>query len=533
MLRLAFLLALAAAPPAAQPVVTSAAPDSVEISVYRDPSRGADTFIDLEEPLGGYALVTETRTIELPPGPVTIRFEGVASGIQPESAIVRGIDSAEKNQDRLLLSRRGLLDAFTGQRVIVRRTDPASGRTTEEPARLRSGTNGAVIETASGFESLHCTYLNQAPIFPGVPAGLSAKPVLSVTTGEQPGGRRQLTLSYLTGNFDWQANYVGELSADARRVDLFAWVTLASRDDTSLVRAQANAIAGRVAREKRESEDDEDDEADEADEAYDYDDDGWEQKYMNCWPSGTTAPAYYQQPFTPDRIPETEAPIAIRADEYDYADYDCDTCIVVASRIASREELGDLKLYRIPFPVTVASHSQKQVAFLVRPRVKGELVYRSEINSGGYADDPELVFRFRNLRKNGLGESLPTGQVTLFQAVGGRRLLLGETSIEDKAVGEEVELRLPESEAVEVEVEIEELEDGEDWTLQRLEVSNSNPFPIRFEAEFEDDEDSRYDRFGARPQEKEGKKVWRTTVPANGKARLKYREVDIEDPDAD
>jgi hypothetical protein len=527
LLRFALSLLLVASPAAAQPVVTSAAPDSVEVTVYRDPHRSADEFIDLEEPLGGYALITETRTVELPPGPVTIRFEGVASGIQPESAIVRGVDAAEKNQDRLLLSRRGLLDAFTGQRVIVRRTDPATGKRTEEPARLRSGTNGVVIETAAGFESLHCTYLNQAPIYPGVPAGLSAKPVLSVTAADQPGGRRQVTLSYLTGNFDWQANYVGELSGDAGRVDLFAWVTVASRDDTSFVRAQANAVAGRIARERRAAEEDEEEE----DEAYDYDDDGWEQRYMNCWPSGTTGPAYYQQPFTPDRLPEIQAPVVIRSEEYAYADYGCDTCIVTASRIASREELGDLKLYRMPLPVTVASHSQKQVAFLAKPRVKGELLYRSEINSGGYAEDPELLFRFRNLSKAGLGEPLPTGQVTLFQTVGGRRLLLGETSIEDKAVGEEVELRLPESETVEAEVE--ELEDGDDWTLQRLEVSNSNPFPIRFEAEFEDDEDTRYDRFGARMASRDGKKIWSATVPANGKTRLKYREVDIEDPDDD
>lgn len=532
MLRLPLLLALAASPAAAQPVVTSAAPEAVEVTIYRDPGRSTDDFIDLEEPLGGYALITETRTVELPPGPVTIRFEGVASGIQPESAIVRGVDAAEKNQDRLLLSRRGLLDAFTGQTVIVRRTDPATGKTTEAPARLRSGTNGVVIETAAGFESLYCTGLAQTPVFPGVPAGLSAKPVLSVTTGEQPGGRRQVTLSYLTGNFDWQANYVVELSADATRADLFAWVTVASQDDVALAGAQANAVAGRVAREDRPERDDDDDEDEDEDEEEDYDyeeEDEWGRRWLNCWPGGGTGPAQYQQPFTPDRLPEIEAPIAIRAEKYDYVDYGCETCIIVASRITSQEDLGDLKLYRIPFPVTVAPHSQKQVAFLSRPRVKGELVYRSEISDWGSADDPELMFRFRNLRKDGLGQSLPTGQVTLFQNVGGRRLLLGETTIEDMAVGEEVKLQLPETEGVEV--DIEEIGEGEDWTLQRLEVSNANAFPIRFEAEFEDDEEIRFDRFGAGMHPKDGKKIWSVTVPANGKARLKYREVDLEEED--
>ena len=35
-----------------------------------------------------------------------------------------------------------------------------------------------------------------------------------------------------------------------------------------------------------------------------------------------------------------------------------------AVMIAQQEELGDLKLYRIPEPVTVAAHAQKQVALL-------------------------------------------------------------------------------------------------------------------------------------------------------------------------
>jgi hypothetical protein len=522
-LRLLLALVLTGAQVAAQTPVTSPGPDSVSVTVYRDPHRSTEDFIDVDDEddeLGGYALITETRTVDLPPGRVTIRFEGVASGIQPESAIVQGVDAREKNQDRLLLSRRGLLDAFTGQRVIVRRTDRATGKATEEPARIRSGPNGVVIETAAGFESLYCTYLPQTPIFPGVPAGLSAKPVLSVTTGEQPGGRRQVTLSYLSGNFDWQANYVAELSGDASRLDLFAWVTLASQDDVGLADAQANAVAGRVAREEQAEE--------ERDDRDDYWEDYSDRAYLNCWPSGTTGSPSYALPFSPAPIPETEAPIAIRSASYDgVMAFDCDTCIVVASRIASQEDLGDLKLYRIPFPVTIAPRSQKQVAFLSKPRVKGTLLYRSKVSSWGDAGDPELLFRFRNLAKDGLGQSLPTGQVAIFQNAGGRRLLLGETTIEDKAVGEEVELTLPEP--ANVEVDTEELDEGDAWKRQRLKVTNANPFPIRFEAEFRNDDDTRFERFRARMRSKDGKFLWSVTVPANGSAKLDYREVEIDE----
>jgi hypothetical protein len=529
-LRLLLPLVLAWTPAAAQQLVTSPGPDSVSVTVYRDPNRSTDDFIDMDEEdddLGGYALITETRTVDLPPGPVTIRFEGVASGIQPESAIVQGIDSKEKNQDGLLLSRRGLLDAFTGQRVVVRRTDRATGKATEEPARIRSGPNGVVIETAAGFESLYCTHLPQTPIFPGVPPGLSAKPVLSVTTGEQPGGRRQVMLSYLTGNFDWQANYVAELTPDARRVDLFAWVTLASQDDVGFTDAQANAVAGRVAREEQQ------------DEVEDDRDDYWEdypdRAFLNCWPSGTTGSPSYDQRLGDviNDLPQVQAPIAIRSARfYGLVGDDGADIVLTGTRIATQEELGDLKLYRIPFPVTIAPRSQKQVAFLSKSGVKGTLLYRSKVSSWGDAGDPELLFRFRNLEKEGLGQPLPTGQVAMFQTVGGRRLLLGETTIEDKAVGEEVELRLPEA-AANVDVDTEELKVRENWTGQRLEVSNANPFPIRFEAEFRNDDETRFERFGARMREKDGKSVWSVLVPANGRARLVYREVELDDPEED
>ena len=65
------------APSAFAQVVISGAPDKVGVTIYRDPNRSADGAIDLEN-LSGFALISETRTVDLPPGRVTIRFEGVA-----------------------------------------------------------------------------------------------------------------------------------------------------------------------------------------------------------------------------------------------------------------------------------------------------------------------------------------------------------------------------------------------------------------------------------------------------------------------
>ena len=498
------LLPLFAAPALAQPVITSGAPDKVGVTIYRDPNRSVDSALDLEN-LRGFALISETRTVDLPPGVVTIRFEGVASGIVPQSALIFGADIREKNRDAALLSERSLLDAFTGQRVILRRNDRATGKFSEEPATIRSGTAGVVVQTAKGFEPIYCSGLSNDLIFPNAPTGLSAKPTLSMTTKDQPGGRRTITLVYLSQRFDWQANYVGEFSADATELNLFAWLTMASSDDTSFVDAQAAAIAGKVNRES----------------GYDDGVSGEERpldRRYNCWPSreAMLAAAVPEPEYAPSPIAmRMESPMAVTA---------VDSIVVTALRIAQRENLGDLKLYRIPMPVTVAARAQKQVAFLVKPRVKGAMLYRVQ-----YANDleePEMLFRFKNSKANGLGEPLPAGHFALFQQGVAQRFLVGEASIADKANDEDVDLVFGSASNVTVETGDGEAE-GKNWETKRLTVSNANPMPIRFEAEFPvADENTAFSRFTGKMLARPGKLVWTVTVPANGTAKLDWRETD-------
>ncbi len=83
--------------------VAANAPSSLSVTVYRAPARESGSF-DLDD-LGGFALVSETRMVHLPAGASRLRFEGVADGIEPVSAIVTGLDGiAEKNREGQLLS---------------------------------------------------------------------------------------------------------------------------------------------------------------------------------------------------------------------------------------------------------------------------------------------------------------------------------------------------------------------------------------------------------------------------------------------
>jgi hypothetical protein len=514
LLRLLFLMlaAAAAGPAMAQTIVTSDAPKAVSVSLYRYPDRGIDEAMDLQY-LQGFALISETREIDLPAGEVTIRFEGVASGIQPETAILTGADLREKNRDRMLLSQRGLLDAFTGQRVIIKRTNPQTGKVTEESGTIRSGGNRVVLQTAEGFEALYCNYDASTLLFPNVPKGLTAKPTLSVTTRNQPGGKQTVTLTYLANKFDWQANYVGELAPDAKSMNLMAWLTMASGDETSFVDASAYAIAGKLERQEQDQYSEEDSE---------YGRDNIE-VYFSCWPYGTTTSDLAPPPPPPEIAGMlAPAPVMMRMAEADEAAMDI---VVTSSKIAQQEDLGDLKLYRIPFPVTVAAQSQKQVAFLSKKAVKGELVYRSRINGEDY-DDVQMLFRVQNKKEDGLGEALPAGKIAFFQSATGRRMLVGESQLNDKAVGEEVEFSF--ASASNVTIDVKDKARGKNWERYALTVSNAHPFPITFEAEFPGDEYQRYDNFSGKTIRKKGKTIWRVTIAANSEQELGYRFAEID-----
>lgn len=499
---IAFVLAVAAAGPAVAQTVTSAAPDSVAVTIYRDPNPDFDEPLDLSW-LEGYALISERRTITIPAGHATIRFEGVAGGIQPESAIVTGLPDGvrEKNLDADLLSPRSLYERSINRPVTIRRT--IGENSVEERAIIRSGPDGAaVVETRDGIIAANCRPHSDALIYDDVPPGLSAKPTLSIQTDAAETRKVTVTLSYLAWGFDWRANYIATMRPDGKSADLFAWVTLANSDVTSFADAQTMVVAGRLNRESSR------------DDMPDYDSGPL---VFRCLSTITPRPAVKTAGSVRVEDLMNSLP-AVYANSEEGAEI-----VVTGARVVRREDLGDLKLFRIPDPTTVASMSQKQVALLERDHVPVDIVYRTQIDDVG--QDVIITLRAQNKKEKGLGLPLPGGHVVLFKPQDGRAMLVGEGSTRDKAEGEEVQIEVGESEQVNAEVE--QLKDGKGWESFELTVTNANPFPIAFEGEYQDS----YRKLGhtsARTRRKNGKDVWTVEVPANGTATFRYRMIDIE-----
>ena len=183
---------------------------------------------------------------------------------------------------------------------------------------------------------------------------------------------------------------------------------------------------------------------------------------------------------------------------------------------AELEALGDVKLYRIPEPVTVAANSQKQVALIEQSGVAVRIVHRSLLSAGN--DGSDVATRYlvtRNRTQEGLGLPLPAGGVVLFSEAAGRPLLIGEGSLRDTAVGEDVEIRLDPAPGVRA---VQRMITKDRYALV---VTNDSPTAIRYEAEFAADD--RTLRADTRLGRRNGRALWAVTIPANGSATLRYR----------
>ncbi len=535
---------LGAAPAALAQDVLASPPVDVSVTVYRDPDRNEGGF-DLDN-LNGFALITETRRVKIAPGQHRLRFEGVADGIEPASAIVTGLPSGviEKNRDAALLNPSALIDAAEAQqgRVILARTDEATGKVTRVEGRIRSqAANGVVFETPDGVEALRCSGMPETFSFASTGTGLSAQPTLSVLTRTDKTIEAVVQISYLARGFDWAADYTASMAASPGKMDLGAWITLANGNGMSFPNARVQIVAGRLNRESGEIEPIS----------------LGQPLLAQCWPQGSTSDTpdqtYIERAFplgfSPERFRRyAEArPAPTAAMKAGAANEDRDI-IVTGSRLAEQEDLGDLKLYRVPDRTTISSRQSKQVRMIDAKAVPVAKIYEARLYADSDSDfEPlDLILRTKNDKKNELGIPLPSGRVMVFERAGSgaaaQRLLAGETTLRDLAIDEETELRLtggPDIQARQVNESIDitrtrpalrpipgvRVSGRTVSAVNRIELSNARPYPVQAEVRIDLDDGQEIARSDVTPGKKNGQPIFKITIPANDTLNIRYQTV--------
>jgi hypothetical protein len=321
--------------------------------------------------------------------------------------------------------------------VTLLRTDKKTGKLQQMLAGtvLSDAEGGVVFQDRGGYRG--AALLGAAGDFPvhRRTTDLAASPTLSVQVRSPAPATATVTLSYLARGFDWAADYVATLSADGKTMDLGAWVTLANGNGVGFPDAHTQVVAGRVNRESGEVEPL----------------DIGAAILAQCWPRGSTS----DQPpmrlvlttrgMAMDRMDKMALPAAAGA---------LQEVMLTGARRMEQEQLGDLKLYRVPDRTTVASRQSKQVRLLDRSGIPVRFVYGADIAVGEQrtpgARNAAAADQERCRESAGTAAAVGPGRGVRRRQ--GAQLLQHESDMRDLAVDEDMEINLGESADVQVAV---------------------------------------------------------------------------------
>jgi hypothetical protein len=496
------LLALAGGPAAAQALAD--APSAASVTIYRD--RNISTGdLDALDPSQGLALITETRTVEVPAGVSRIAFRGVADTMVPETVALQGLPGqvVERNEDFDLLSPGALVERSVGRTVRVVETNRGNGTISERRAVIRSGPNGVLLDFDGQVEVLGCGGPPARLVFDRAPEGLSDKPTFSVLANVPKAGRYTVKLSYLATGFSWSADYVARIRPDGRTLDLSGWLTLANKSAASFAQAPTDVVAGDLQR----------DEATRPPAV-----DGL-LITPNCWGVGARANRF-------------AAPEMVTTARRVAEDSVISEIVVTGTKVLARQsELGDYKLYTLPEPTTVAARQTKQVAFLDQQAVPFERIYVYRLEGDGGLDEegvetaPNVVLRLQNKAEFGLGKPLPSGTVSVMEPGGGSLVLAGEQTVRDTPVGLPLELTVGRAMDVAVAPRVTQDEGraGFETRSVTISVANGKPLPIVLEVHQPHvGENFTIDRASQPSTAKAGDEVWTLRLAAGERAQLSY-----------
>lgn len=501
--------------------IAASPPSDVSVTIYRAPYRssGALELDDLE----GFALVSETRTVSLPVGESRVRFAGVADGIEPASTILAGLPATllEKNRDARVLSPAALVAATVGHTVEVVRTDPKTGRQTRTVGTLRADNDGVVFQTAAGIEALRCSGLPETFQLAST-MDLAPTPTLSVWVRTERPVAARMTLSYLAHSFDWSATYTATVSPDARTMDLGAWVTLANGNAVSFPQARMQIVAGRLNRVSGQV----------------------EPVAMGggilaqCWPRGSTSDIPPPTPVLLERHMPRLRMLTVHGAAVMAAP------AAAPARPVVEEQLGDLKLYRVPQRTTLGSRQMKQVRLLDRQAIPVQLLDWIGLEANQETDfaPAHQIVRTRNDAAHHLGLPLPSGLVDAFTTRDGTPLLLAEAPLRDIAMNEELEIAVGEAPDVQVRSVLEQtridpsrireipllpgvvrLRSAEVDRVNRIEIRNARSAAVILEARLDLPDGFQLIRAAPAPIWHNGQRVFRVRVPARGTATVRYQ----------
>lgn len=371
-------MGLSSAVCAAENVVGEDKKNDLEISIYNN----------------NLALVKEERNVNLKQGINDIAFEGVASQIKPETALLDapGIKVLEQNYDYDLLTANNIIDKSVGEKVKTVMVNPANGENIFDNAEIISAAYGQpLLKFSYGIE----TQFPGRLVFEKLPASLRSEPTLVAKIDSSETADKNISLAYLTNGINWKTNYVAKV-VSAEKLNLTGWVTINNESGADYNNAKVQLIAGDV-----------------------------------------------NQVAAADGV----RPLMVMAKSArvmnDYA--------AVESALVAPESLSGYHLYNLPLKTDIKDKQTKQISLLE----KNDVAYKKEANmrSPLYFNynspaefkqvHPDMIYVLKNEDSSNLGLPLPSGIMRFYENdKDGNMQFIGENTISHVAKGEEMRLNL-------------------------------------------------------------------------------------------
>ncbi len=196
------------------------------------------------------ALVSETREVAIAAGNSRVEFPGVAARIIPASVLINVLDDSrslqvsEQNFEFDLIGSAKLFDKYLEQKITLE---------TEHNGRIsgkllsRSGTD-IILQMSAGQLMVMNTREILSTRFDKLPEGLRTRPTLLWEVENDGKTARKLEVSYLTNGISWQAEYVGELGTEEKKLNFTGWISVDNRSGKTYKNAKLKLVAGDINR---------------------------------------------------------------------------------------------------------------------------------------------------------------------------------------------------------------------------------------------------------------------------------------------
>jgi hypothetical protein len=207
-----------------------------------DPTRGP---IELTVYAGDFAMVRETRKVDLQPGRVRVGLQGVSKQLDQNSVLfnwpsTKDAKVVSSTYDLGTQSSGRLLERFLGQKVelVYRGQDGRPGDRIEGILQVAEPGN-IVVKTDDRY------IVNpEATIEAPTTTGIVTIPQLSAEVESKSGGATDLAVSYMTGGLSWNADYTVTLARDKDQLGLECWATVTNKTGTDFPDAKLSFVAG-------------------------------------------------------------------------------------------------------------------------------------------------------------------------------------------------------------------------------------------------------------------------------------------------